>query len=152
MIERVVALAMLIVSAVYLLQALRMPLGLAARPGPGFYPAAVGAFAFVVAGVVTLLAFRRSAPAADDADDETDVASADRRRVWLTVATLAGFCLLLPWIGYPLAALVLVATLLRQLGAGWRGAALTALLSAEGSYYLFAGLLGVTLPRGLWPH
>ena len=26
------------------------------------------------------------------------------------------------------------------------------LLSAEGSYYLFAGLLGVTLPQGFWPH
>jgi hypothetical protein len=29
---------------------------------------------------------------------------------------------------------------------------LTALLSAEVSYYLFAILLGVTLPRGFWPH
>ena len=150
MTERVVALAMLLASAIYLIQALRMPLGAAARPGPGFYPVAVGVFACVVALVIGALAFRRAETAA--AAEEAETAPEDRRRVWLTVVTLAGFCLLLPWIGYPLAALLFVATLLRQLGAGWRGALLAAALSAEGSYYLFAGLLGVTLPRGLWPH
>ncbi|HMH54378.1 MAG TPA: tripartite tricarboxylate transporter TctB family protein [Candidatus Acidoferrum sp.] len=150
MTERVVALAMLIVSAIYLFQALRMPLGAAARPGPGFYPAAVGAFACVVALVVTALAFRRAGVV--PVGEAVDAAPDDRRRVWITVATLAGFCLLMPWIGYPLAALVFVATLLRQFGAGWLGAVLTAVLSAEGSYYLFANLLGVTLPQGLWPH
>ena len=148
MTERVVALAMLAASGIYLIQALRMPLGAAARPGPGFYPVAVGAFACVVALVIAALAFRR----AETVAVAEEAAPSDRRRVWLTVATLAGFCLLLPWIGYPLAALLFVATLLRQLGAGWRGALLVAALSAEGSYYLFAGLLGVTLPRGLWLH
>ena len=150
MTERVIALTMLVASALYLMQALRMPLGAAARPGPGFYPVAVGAFACVVALVVVALAFRRARTAAASA--ETDGPPDERRRVWLTVATLAGFCLLLPWIGYPLAALLFVAVTLRQLGARWGGAVLAALLSAEGSYYLFATLLGVTLPQGLWPH
>lgn len=150
MTERVVALAMLVVSAIYLAQALRMPLGAAARPGPGFYPVAVGAFACAVAlALVALTVWRAErAPALDDAD----AAPEDRRRVWLAVVTVAVFCLVLPWVGYPLTALLFVAAMLRQLGAGWRSAVLTALLSAEGSYYLFAGLLGVTLPRGLWPH
>jgi len=145
-----VALAMLVASAVYLVQALRMPLGAAARPGPGFFPVAVGVFACVVALVLVALAVRRveRAPAAEDAAATPE----DRRRVWLAVVTLAAFCLVLPWVGYPLAALLFVAAMLLQLGAGWRGAVLTALVSAEGSYYLFAGLLGVTLPRGLWPH
>jgi hypothetical protein len=150
MIERVIALAMLVAGALYLMQALRMPLGAAARPGPGFYPAAVGAFACVVALVVVALAFRPAKTAA--APDEPEGMPDDRRRVWLTVVTLAGFCLVLPWIGYPLAALLFVTATLRQLGAGWGGAVLTALLSAEGSYYLFAGFLGVTLPQGFWPH
>jgi len=138
------------VSAVYLFQALRMPLGGAARPGPGFYPAAVGVFACLVALVVTAVAFRpRARTVRDDAPDGTPE---DRRRVWLAVGTLSVFCLAMPWIGYPLAALLFVAALLRQLGAGWGGSLLAAALSAEGSYYLFAGLLGVTLPRGVWPH
>jgi hypothetical protein len=150
MTERLVALVMLVVSAIYLTQALRMPLGAAARPGPGFYPVAVGAFACGVALVITAIAFRRSARG--EALEAPEAAAADRQHVWLAVAILAGFCLLLPWIGYPLAALLFVGVLLRELGAGWRGALLAALISAEGSYYLFAILLGVTLPRGLWPH
>lgn len=151
MVERIVALAILVVSGIYLLQALRMPLGSAARPGAAFYPVAVGVFACIVALVVTALAFRRPGNHAP-AEVEEETSADGRRQVWLAVVTLGGFCLLLPWIGYPLAALVFVATLLRQLGAGWRRALLTAVLSAEGSYYLFAILLGATLPRGLWPH
>jgi hypothetical protein len=148
MAERIVALAMLVASAVYLTQALRMPLGAAARPGPGFYPVGVGAFACVVGLVIVALAFRRS-PALKRGGDAEAVTT---RPVWLAVATLAGFCGLLPWIGYPLAALLFVGTLLLQLGAGWKTALLAAVLSAEGSYYLFATLLGVLLPQGLWPH
>ena len=149
MTERIVALAMLAAGAVYLTQALRMPLGAAARPGPGFYPVGVGVFACVVALVVVALTFR--APAGASRRD-WDGGSLERRQVGIAVATLAGFCFLLPWIGYPLAALLFVGTLLLELGAGWRRALLTAVLSAEGSYYLFATLLGVTLPQGFWFH
>ena len=150
MVERATALTLLAVSAVYLVQALRMPLGAAARPGPGFYPVAVGVFACGVALVVTAVAFRaRACPVEADSPDATPE---DHRRVWVAVGMLAVFCLSMPWIGYPLAALLFVAVLLRQLGAGWGGSLLAAALSAEGSYSLFAGLLGVTLPRGLWPH
>ena len=144
------ALVMLLVSAIYLTQALRLPLGAAARPGPGFYPVGVGAFACVVALVVVALAFRRASAGAPD--DDPLAGPAERRRVGWAVFTLAAFCLVLPWIGYPLAALLFVGALLRELGAGWRMTALAAVLSAEGSYYLFANLLGVLLPRGLWPH
>ena len=150
MAERLVGLVMLVVSGIYLSQALRMPVGSAARPGPAFYPLAVGAFACVVALVVVGMAFgRRPVTEAPEAADDVPAA---RRHVVLTIATLAGFCLLLPWIGYPLAALLFVAVLLRQLGTAWRGALLAAMISAEGSYYVFAILLGVSLPRGLWPH
>ena len=151
MIERIVALTMLVVSAAYLFSALRMPLGAMARPGAGFYPAGVGAFACGVALVVTAIAFRRAAAGGGEIV-ATETAPEGRGPVWLAVVTLAGFTLLMPWIGYPLAALLFVGVLLRQLGAGWRSTLLTAVLSAEGSYYLFAILLGVTLPRGFWPH
>jgi hypothetical protein len=150
MTERLVGLVMLVVSGIYLSQALRMPAGSVARPGPAFYPLAVGAFACVVALVVVGLAFRRR-PAAEAPETSEDVPAA-RMHVGLTIATLAGFCLLLPWIGYPLVALLFVAVLLRQLGTAWPGALLAAVISAEGSYYVFAVLLGVSLPRGLWPH
>src|SRR5438094_9604767 len=104
MAERVVALVMLLASGLYLTQALRMPVGTAARPGPAFYPVAVGVLACAVVLVVIATAFRRSAPVV--AAEPEDATAAERRHVGLTVATLAGFCLLLPWIGYPLAALL----------------------------------------------
>jgi hypothetical protein len=44
MIERLVALAVLAASGVYLANALPLPQGTAARPGPGFFPLAVGVF------------------------------------------------------------------------------------------------------------
>jgi hypothetical protein len=150
MTERIVALAMLLASGVYLTQALRLPLGAAARPGPGFYPVAIGAFACAVALVITAVAFRGMRR--DAGAEPPEPSAGERRHVGLAVATLAGFCLLLPWIGYPLAALLFVGILLRELGAGWRTSVLAALVSAEASYYLFAILLGVTLPRGFWPH
>jgi putative tricarboxylic transport membrane protein len=147
---RVVALVMLVTSTIYLVHALRMPLGGAARPGPGFYPVAVGAFACIVALVITALAFRRFA--LGETVEAEEPGPTERRHVWLTVGTLAGFCLLMPWTGYPLAALLFVGTLLLELGAGWPRALVAGLISAEGSYYLFAIVLGVSLPRGLWPH
>src|SRR3989338_123907 len=73
-----------------------------------------------------------------------------RRRVSVTIAALAGFCLALPWAGYPVVAFAFVTALLRRLGGGgWAGAAAAGLLVAGASYYLFAVLLGVPLPLGL---
>jgi hypothetical protein len=151
MTERLVAVALLVVSVIYLAQAMGMPLGSTARPGAGFYPMVVGVFACVVALVAVAMAFPRRREPAEAGEVDEDVPGA-RLQVWLTVVTLAAFCLLLPWIGYPLAALLFVCAQLRQLGASWRRALLAGLIGAEGSYYLFAILLGVTLPRGLWPH
>jgi hypothetical protein len=70
--------------------------------------------------------------------------------VIVSVIALVAFCLVLPWIGYPAAAFGFVAVVLRYLGAGWTAALLTGVLSAAGSYGLFAVLLDVPLPRGPW--
>jgi hypothetical protein len=61
---------------------------------------------------------------------------------------LFGFCLGLPWTGYPVAAFGFVGLLLRALGARWLAALSLALVSAAASYYVFGVLLGVPLPRG----
>jgi hypothetical protein len=76
--------------------------------------------------------------------------SADARaRVLTTVAALMGFCLLVPWLGYTACAFLFVTLVMRRLGdSGWTAVILTAVLSAVGSHYLFAVLLGVPLPRG----
>jgi hypothetical protein len=142
---RVVPLVLLVAAGVYLTLALRLPFGGAARPGAGFYPVIVAVFAIVVALMATASAFRGGSGAVAG---ELDAAS--RRRVVLSVVGLVAFCLVLPWVGYPVAAFAFVSVVLRHLGSRWTTALLMGALSAAGSYVLFAVLLDVPLPRGLW--
>ena len=147
MLARAVPLVLLAAAGVYLAFALRLPFGAAARPGAGFYPVIIAVFAVIVALAATASAFR------DVPRGEADAAELDgaaRRRVVISVVALAAFCLALPWVGYPAAALAFVTVVLRYLGARWTTALLTGVLSAAGSYGLFAVLLDVPLPRGPW--
>ena len=111
------------------------PAGHGGGAGPGVFPAGRGR-----------LRSRRRA----DLDDERAPAGSGRRRVVATGALLVGFCLGLPWTGYPVVAFLFVGLLLRGLGAGWRAALAIGLLSAAISHYLFGVVLGVPLPRGIW--
>ena len=147
MLARAVPLVLLAAAGVYLILALRLPFGAAARPGAGFYPVIVAVFAIVVALAATASVFRR-APRAEVEAVALDAAA--RRRVVISVMALAAFCVALPWVGYPAAAFAFVAVVLRYLGGRWTTALLTGALSAAGSYGLFAVLLDVPLPRGPW--
>jgi hypothetical protein len=143
--ERLLALTLLAASGVYLAGALPLPHGTVARPGAGFFPVAVGVFGAAVALVWVMSAFWR-APATVGAG----AAGRDGLgRVGATAGALVGFCLLLPWTGYPVAAFAFAGLVLRRLGASWAAALATALASAVVSYYLFGVLLGVPLPRGV---
>jgi putative tricarboxylic transport membrane protein len=142
---RAVPLVLLVVAGVYLTLALRLPFGAVERPGAGFYPVIVAVFAIVVALAATASGFR-GAPGAE----AVALDAAPRRRVVLSVVALVAFCLTLPWVGYPAAAFAFVAVVLRCLGGRWTTALITGALSSAASYGLFAGLLGVPLPRGLW--
>ncbi|MEK7372618.1 MAG: tripartite tricarboxylate transporter TctB family protein [candidate division NC10 bacterium] len=146
--ERAAALAFLALGGLYLAGALRFPLGSAARPGSGFFPVGVGMFLCLVAGAFVAAAFRRRVAAGPGL---VPPMSGDAvGRVAATTAGLLGFCFLLPWIGYPAAAFLFVALLLRRLGgAGWPRALVAAALAASASWYLFAVLLAVPLPRGI---
>ena len=143
--HRGVGVAFLGASVVYLVLALGFPFGSLARPGAGFFPVAVGVFLCAAALTVLTGGFRRAPVAAPPLDPGA------RGRVTVTAAALVGYTLLVPWVGYPLCALAFVAILLRRLGGTrWPGAVVTGILSALVSYYIFAGLLAVPLPRGIW--
>jgi hypothetical protein len=149
MVARLVPLVILVGAGFYLIQAMTLPFGKAAKPGPGFYPVSVGVFACVVGLVASARAFRPPVGAPTPAPaGATDPAR--RRRVAGAVVALTAFCLTLPWVGYPIAAFGFVSVVLWGLGARWPGALLTGALGSAGSYYLFAALLGVPLPRGPW--
>ncbi|MGH7310846.1 MAG: tripartite tricarboxylate transporter TctB family protein [Candidatus Rokuibacteriota bacterium] len=147
MIERLLALAVLVASGVYLTNALPLPQGTAAQPGPGFFPLAVGVFGTTVALAWVASTFRRAPAAAGP----TPTAAEDegRGRVAITAVLLAGFCLLLPWVGYPVVAFLFTGLMLHGLGARWTTALVIALASAATSHYVFAVLLGVPLPFGV---
>jgi putative tricarboxylic transport membrane protein len=146
--ERLVALAVLLTSGGYLLAALPLARGTGARPGPGFFPFAVGVFLCAVSLAFVIASVRGATGVATAAEA---LAPAARGRVLTTAGTLVGSCLFLPWIGYPAMAFLFVALLLRALGGrGWITIVATALVSSAASYYLFAVLLGVPLPRGPW--
>jgi hypothetical protein len=147
MTERVVALALLLASGGYVVYALQFALGSQARPGPGFYPVAVGVFGAVVALGWVALATRRSAAAPATAGPSV---SGGRERVGATAGLLVLFCLLFPYAGYPAAAFLFVGGLLRGLRVAWPAAVAIGLTSALASYYVFGVVLGVPLPRGLW--
>ena len=143
--QRGVALAFLAASVAYLALAFVFPFGTLARPGAGFFPVGVGVFLCVAALGVMVAGFR-VLPAVTE-----PLAAEARMRVAATGAALAGFCLLLPWLGYPVCAFLFVAAVLRRLGGGrWVPVVITAAISAAISHYVFAVLLSVPLPGGVW--
>ena len=149
MTDRVLPAIILGLAGFYLVQAAQLPFGTAARPGAGFYPTVVGVFTCVVALVALVQAWRapRVVRAAAVVDPD---APAQRRRVAITVVALAGFCLLMPWVGYLLAACAFGIAGLRGLGSRWSSAIAFGVVTALGSHLLFSVLLDVPLPRGLW--
>ena len=149
MLDRLIALGTLALGGLYLFHALALPFGTAARPGAAFFPVVVAVFACIVGAIATIRAFLVTPPMGSRATRDEE-APARRHRVVSAVALLVAFCFALPWIGYPVAAFVFVAVLLRRLGSRWPGAVATAILSAAGSHYVFAVLLDVPLPRGPW--
>jgi putative tricarboxylic transport membrane protein len=148
MLERIVGLVVVVVAGIYLTLALALPYGTAARPGAGFFPILVGVFACAVGVIVCVQAFRAPVRASAAPDSAPDAAA--RGRALSTVVMLIAFCALMPWVGYPLVAFAFVTILLQRLGSAWRAAAITGLLSAIVSFYVFGVLLDVPLPRGPW--
>ena len=149
MLERIVALVVVAVSGVYLTQALGLPFGSSARPGAGFFPVAVALLGCVV-GLVAAARAVMWAPAGRATPAATDDDPRGRARAVTATLILVAFCLVLPWVGYPIAAFAFVFALLLRLGSDWRAALGTAVASAAVSHYLFAVLLDVPLPRGPW--
>jgi putative tricarboxylic transport membrane protein len=141
--ERAWGLGFLVASGAYLAASLGFPLGEVAKPGPGFFPVGVGIF-LCLAAVALMVGRRRGAPGGAGV---ASLSRAARARVFATIVGLVAFCLLLPWLGYPVCAFLFIALLLRRLGgARWPGVVVTAVLGALVSYYVFGVLLGVPLP------
>ena len=144
MAERLAALVVLLAGGAYIVLAQPYPRGVAAKPGPGFFPVIVGVI-LCVAGIGYVIETFRHRPAS-----RAPLEPAGRVRVLATSGVLVFFCLALPWAGYVACAFVFVAGMLRALGGSWRLTLVTAAVCAAASHYVFAQLLGVPLPTGAW--
>lgn len=135
-----------IVGALYLAEARRYSTGTTAQPGPGLYPTLIGVVVLVAAVGVALEA-ARSPSAVDIAWPRGDA----RRRVLAILLPTAAYVLLLDVLGHALAGSLLTLIVLHVMGMRrWWLEIAVALAVGLGSHYIFATLLGVPLPAGLW--
>jgi hypothetical protein len=131
----------------YLVEARRYPWGTESQPGAGVYPTLVGALVLVSAlGLGIESALRPPGRVVEWPSGPA------RRRVLAILLPTVGYVLLLPWLGHPLAATLLLLAVLNVMGMRKHWALKLAVAAAIGlaSYYVFGVLLGVPLPRGAW--
>jgi len=143
MYARLFSFSLAILGAVYFYLSSRLPLQTLNGPGAGFFPLAVSG-GLVLTGIASGLQGNRLSDA--DAIDGSAT-----RRVLVVFISLVAFCYLLPRLGYALSGLAVMISVLRQLNAGWRMTLAVATTSIICTYFLFAYVLGLPLPRGsLW--
>lgn len=140
------SIAALLLAVAYLAEATRYPRGTMAQPGPGLFPLAVGALLLIAALATGLeVRFRRTW------EDMDWPRRSDALRALAVLAASLGYVILLPRLGHPVAAtLVTLAVLQMMQLRGWALKLGLSLVIGLGSYYLFAVMLGVPLPGGIW--
>lgn len=133
----------LVLSLVYLWQAVLLPFGTESRPGAAVFPVAVGlAFAVisVLTGVEALRAGRQSGTLSFPRGTEL-------RKVVLVVVALVGLLVALPILGLLPSAALFSVLLLRALGAtSWPRAVICGCVLGIGVYVVFVLVLEVSFP------
>lgn len=139
----------LFLGAAYLAGSLELPRGSAAQPGAGLYPLLLGIFLVALSLALLIRSLRKNETKPEEG--EPFPKGKDRQRVIAVGIALFLFALLLKPLGYGLCTAVLMGAILRLLGlASWGKIVLISILTAFLSYYLFASLLGVPLPGGIF--
>lgn len=119
-----------------------LPIGSLARPGPGYLPLLLAA---IMAGLGLVIAWRGGGPRV------AELAWPEAGHAIKLLGGCAGAALLLEPLGYRLTIFLLVLFFLGAIERRRPFAAIaTALGLSLGSFWLFADLLRVALPRGLW--
>jgi len=144
MVKRDVAVASLAVAfgAAAAFESARLPFGTIHNPGEGFFPWWASVTAVLLATILVIQALNsRSSSARDE--------SRRLAKVIVLLFILAAYTFLLDPLGYPIGTFLLVLFMLRVLyPQRWRVALSIAVLTAAGSYVVFAVWLSVPLPRG----
>ena len=133
--------AVLLAIALYVgVEALRMPRGSLALPGPGFFPA--GLAVLLGAAALGLLARVGLGLAADE-----EAVALGHGHVVTILASLAGVALLLERLGFLVTLSLFLLVLFRALSPlGWLRSAVAAVATTVAAYLFFHTVLGVSLP------
>ena len=118
----------------------RLTLGSALDPQPGFFPFIGGVLLIGLAALLVLQGFRGAGAPAETARESLGPPA-------ILVAGLAAYAALLEWAGYPVMTALMALLALRVLGARWLPGVVASVLLSVGSYLLFVKL-GVPLPLG----
>ena len=137
-----VAALTLIFGAAAAYESAKLPFGTVHNPGQGFFPWWTSVVIILLALILLMRALRlRSSAAREKSGRITRVAA--------LLVVLAAYSFLLDPLGYPLCTFLLVLFMLRATDPQrWTVALGMALITAVGSYIVFAVWLGVPLPRG----
>lgn len=135
-----------VLAAVYLGLSFRLPFGQLDRPGAAVFPVVVGCI-FAVASLATIWEGWRM-----ERSDPIDLpAGADRWRLLGLIGLLFGFFLVLPWLGQIVSGAIFSLLLMRLLSTlGWLRIAVYAIVLSVCVDLIFAYLLKVPLPRGIF--
>ncbi|MGJ9413701.1 tripartite tricarboxylate transporter TctB family protein [Aeromicrobium sp. CF4.19] len=131
----------------YMWQAGQLPLGDMRSPGPGMYPMGVGVLWMLASAVVLGEALFSKA---DVGDVDLPIGRA-RRQALIFMGTLVVFVLVLPLIGFPIAATLYAVACLKFLGAlTWVRSIVYGVAMGVVVSFVFGWLLAVPLPVAGW--
>jgi putative tricarboxylic transport membrane protein len=135
-----------LMAVAYLAEATRYPRGTMAHPSAGVFPLAVGALMLIAALATGLEA--RSRKTWEDVEWPR---GSDALRVLAMLGASLGYAVLLPYLGHPVAGTLVTLAVLQMMHLKGRVLKLVlSLVIGLGSHYLFAVVLGVPLPIGIW--
>ena len=133
---------LVLIGAGVIVGALKLRLGSATEPEPGFFPFVGGVLLLVLSSILLVQAFRGQGLA--------NKAFGELRRPIILIVAMVIYVAILEEIGFVLATVMLSAMVLRILDTkSWWVLVAASLVLSVGSYVLFDRLLGVTLPGGV---
>ncbi len=135
-------LILILIGAGVIVGALKLRVGSATEPQPGFFPFVGGVLLLILSSILLVQTLRGRSVGTK--------AFGELRRPAILIVAMAGYVIILDGVGYVIATIMLSAIVLRILEtkSWWVIVAVSVLLSV-GSYILFDRLLGVTLPSGI---
>lgn len=143
----IVFLCFLLLGTGYLIESVRLPMGTRGHPGSGFYPFLVGVALAALSLSLWLQSFKQKKTPGEEADAFPK--GQDRKRVVAVASALILFAVFFKPLGYGIGSAALMVAVLRLLGLrSWAKTVMISILTMGISYYLFASILGVPLPRG----